>query len=108
MSVRRSKEQRKRERLKQRRRRGSALMIMGILFCTVVVTGAGSVQALRESSELDKKEKELQVRLEEEKKRTEELVEYEAYVNSNEYVEDTAREKLGMAYADEIILMPEE
>ncbi len=108
MAVERSKELRRKERLKRRRKRSSALLIVGILFCAIVVAGVGSVQALWKRGELDKREQELQVRLEEEEKRSEDLKEYEAYVNSDEYVEDVAREKLGMAYADEIILMPKE
>lgn len=49
------------------------------------------------------REQELQKMLEEEQKRTAKIDAYEDYLNSDEFVEDIAREKLGMAYDDEII-----
>ena len=50
---------------------------------------------------------ELQVRLEEEQRRATDLEDYEVYVNSDAYIEDTAKSKLGMLYDDEIIFREE-
>ncbi len=41
--------------------------------------------------------------LEAQQSRQEDLIEYEVYTQSQQYVEDTAKSKLGMAYSDEII-----
>ncbi len=46
---------------------------------------------------------ERQEELEVQQKRQEELIEYEAYTKSDEYVEDMAQARLGMVYGDEII-----
>lgn len=40
-------------------------------------------------------------------KRAEELKEYEEYVKTDEYIEEVAREKLGLVYKDEIIFEPD-
>ncbi len=39
--------------------------------------------------------------------RAKELEEYEEYVKTDEYVEEVAREKLGLVYKDEIIFEPD-
>ena len=49
------------------------------------------------------REAELNVLYEEETEREGKLSDYEEYIDSQEYVEDTARSKLGLIYDDEII-----
>lgn len=62
------------------------------------------------------KEKDLQYRLKEEQleqekaqeeKRTKSLEEYRVYVQTKEYIEKVAKEKLGLVNKDEILLKPE-
>ncbi len=43
-----------------------------------------------------------------EEKRKEEIKEYEKYIETDEFVEDTAREKLGLVYEDEVVFIKEE
>lgn len=52
----------------------------------------------QQSMELIKKEEE----------RTQELKERKAYVNTKKYIEEVAREKLGLVYEDEIIFKAED
>lgn len=59
------------------------------------------------NAEYSSKIADLRVRLEEEERRAEELEDYEVYVNSDAYIEDTAKSKLGMLYDDEIIFREE-
>lgn len=54
----------------------------------------------RQISELKKEKKEAT-------KRAEELKEYKKYVKTDEYIEEVAREKLGLVYKDEIIFEPD-
>ena len=49
------------------------------------------------------REESLKSQLENEEKRREELEKYEQYINSQDYVEDMAKTKLGLVYEDEII-----
>lgn len=50
----------------------------------------------------------LEARKQEETERKEEIAEYKAYTKTNKYIEDVARDKLGLVYEDEIIFEPEE
>lgn len=49
--------------------------------------------------------KDEQASLEDEKA---EMKDYKSYVKSNEYIEEVAREKLGLVYPNEIIFEPDE
>ena len=44
----------------------------------------------------------------EEEKRKEEIAEYQKYTQTDEFVEDVAREKLGLVHDDEIVFIKEE
>lgn len=44
--------------------------------------------------------------IKEEQKRAELLVQRENYMKSREYIEDVAKEKLGLVYPDEVLLKP--
>jgi cell division protein DivIC len=43
-----------------------------------------------------------------EQQRKDEIEDYKEYVETDEFVEDTAREKLGLVYEDEIVFIKEE
>lgn len=49
----------------------------------------------------------LQEQIDAETERAEEIEEKRAYVQTKKYIEDVAREKLGLVYKDEIIFDPE-
>ena len=74
-----------------------------VVMVLLVIMGA---QIVRLSQKLEDKEariSELQEQYEEELLRTSELEELEAYMQSDEYIEEMARSKLGLVYDDEII-----
>ncbi|NLK29222.1 MAG: septum formation initiator, partial [Clostridiales bacterium] len=50
----------------------------------------------------------LELQIKEQEERAKEIKNLEAYVQTKRYIEDVAREKLGLVYEDEIILKPEE
>lgn len=52
-------------------------------------------------------EVELEKQLEEEALRAEEIEELEGYVGTDEYVEDVAKDKLGLVYPNEILFQAE-
>ena len=45
--------------------------------------------------------------IEDEKKRSDKLAEYEIYTRTSKYVEEVAKERLGLVYGDEIIFESE-
>lgn len=59
------------------------------------------------NAEYSARVEDLQAKLEEEERRSSDLADYEVYVNSDAYIEDTAKSKLGMLYDDEIIFREE-
>ena len=96
-------------RRKKRDRWGSRMAIVGI---TVVVASLAVVVNLKSTS-MRKKELEYQIREEalekqktEEENRARELEEYRVYVQTKQYIEEIAKQKLGLVNPDEILLKP--
>lgn len=96
-------------RRKKRDRRGNRMAIVGI---TVVVASLAVVVNLKSTS-MRKKELEYQIREEalekqktEEENRARELEEYRVYVQTKQYIEEIAKQKLGLVNPDEILLKP--
>ena len=52
-------------------------------------------------------EQSLKEQIEAEKERSEEIAEYEKYTQTKKYIEDIAKEKLGLVYEGEIIFKDE-
>ena len=57
---------------------------------------------------LEKRKSELEVMLQTEQERSEELEDKKAYMQTIRYIEEVAREVLGLVYPEEIILRPEQ
>lgn len=98
-----------RTRRKKKDRWGNRLAIIGI---SVVVVSLGVVVNLKSAS-MKKKDLEYQAReetlmkqVEQEKSRAEELEEYRVYVQTKQYIEEVAKQKLGLVMPDEILLKP--
>ena len=71
----------------------------------LVISGIGVWQKIRiYQEEADT----LQTQLENQEARTAQLDAYELYMETDEYVEEVAREQLGMAYPNEILFRPED
>ncbi len=85
---------------------------MAILGITVVVFSLGVVVNVRSISmkkkdmEYQLREKALEQQLEQESQRASELEAYRDYVQGHEYVEEVAKQKLGLVMPDEILLKP--
>ena len=73
-----------------------------------IVILAAQVPKMKKNDVLKAQETELEEQLAEEEARAEELDELEKYVGSEEYVKDVAKDKLGMAEGNEIIIRPEQ
>ena len=50
----------------------------------------------------------LQNKIDAEEARTQDIADLEAYMQTDEYAEQVAKDKLGLVYEDEIIFKPEE
>lgn len=98
---------------KSRRKRkdkwGNRMALIGITFVVfslaVTVTIKGS--SLKDKDlEYQIKEENLMVQKEKEKDRAAELSEYRIYVQTKQYIEEVAKQKLGLVNPDEILLKP--
>jgi cell division protein FtsB len=75
-------------------------VVMLILFTVVTIKGVGLSQ---KAQDLQTKEASLKAQIEAEESRTEEIAEFEKYTHTRKYIEDTAKDKLGLVYPGEII-----
>ena len=79
-------------------------MFIVIVFC--IVLGVYSLNLKKESNQLEEKKQTLEAQIQQEEDRTKELEELEKYTKTKKYMEDVAREKLGLVYPDEILIQP--
>lgn len=83
-----------------------AIFFILLVLCVVVFISAN--RSYIKNQELDKKEKKIKQLIQEELERTDYIEEQRIYYNSKEYVEELAREKLGLIMPNEILILPEE
>lgn len=94
-------------RKKEKRKNGLKIIAVAVLVLFAVITYS-SIGLQGEKRALEKQQSELQAQLQEEQDRSEELEEKRAYMQTVRYIEDIARNFLGLVYPDETILRPEE
>ena len=87
-------------------RKGVPFICVAVLLCCFVV-GIRSYMLYNEKVELEKRYEVLSNKLESEEERKTELEEKEKYMGTKKFVEDTAKNKLGLVYPDEIVIQPE-
>ena len=96
-----SRVNRRRNRL--RKHRSSVLGISGVILLLVVVVSVSSISLRAKNQSYIEQEAELEAQIQEEKERTEEIEQMEEYVGTEEYIEQIARDKLGLIYENEIL-----
>lgn len=90
-----------RQRLKSHKR--SVLAIGIVLFLLVVMVSVNGMTLRAKEKAYAAQEQELMQQIEEEKARSKEIDDLEKYVGTDEYVEEVARDKLGLVHKNEII-----
>ena len=87
---------------------------LGMILVTVVVVSLCLVLMISMMSLKKKRDgyierqQSLEQQIEDENKRAEDLVEYEKYTKTAAYVEEVAKDKLGLVYEDEIVFQAED
>ena len=89
-------------RVRNENRLGMTAAMLAIVIMTFVV-GINSVSLKQKEEESAAREAELLRLIELEEARSEELVDLDAYTKTKKYVEEVAKDKLGLVYEDEII-----
>ena len=93
----------KSRRIRERRKHLGA---WGIVLIVLFVFGASTVAGIRlkqKNLTYQQREEALQQSIDKEEARSQEVDDLEAYTKTKKYVEDVAKDKLGLVYEDEII-----
>ena len=88
-----------RDQRKHLRAMGILLIVMAV-FC---VTAIGSLQLKQKNQTYQNRETALEKQIADETERSKEIEDLETYTKTKKYVEDVAKEKLGLVYEDEIL-----
>ena len=81
----------------------SVILIIIILILLIIIVGVGRHNIMVKQREYDRKQAMLEEQIDEEKRRSEEIEEYGKYTKTKKFVEDMAKEKLGLVKDDEIV-----
>ena len=106
MNKRTSSRRRKRRSARQFKR--TVVLVSTVLLLMTGMMAFRSMTLQAKNNEYKSQEAELNQEIEKEKERSSEVEEYQEYVQSDEYVKDVAREKLGLVDPDEIVFEPAE
>lgn len=82
-----------------------AISVVVLVLCIAIFCAGRNLA--KKKADLDKRESYLLEQIEEENKRTLSIEEYARYTATKQYVEDVAKERLGLVYKDEIIFEAE-
>lgn len=102
---------RKKRNVRVRRRllehRLSIMMISCVIVVLAVMLSVASISLHKKKQNYKAQEAELLQQLEQEELRSEEIDELDEYVGTDEYIEDVAKDKLGLVYPNEILFKAE-
>ena len=100
---------RRRIRVRKKRQNGLAMVLVTMIVLVMVVVVAINNNRLKTKlAAYREREQILQERIDYEKNRAEEIAEFEKYTGTKRYIEELAREKLGLVYEDEIIIQTQD
>jgi cell division protein FtsB len=87
---------------KKKKRLELRLVTLTIL-CLLIVASFGKMKLRQKNETYQQREEQIMAQLEEEQERSEEIEELKKYVQTKKYVEEVAKERLGLVYEDEIL-----
>lgn len=88
---------------KRKRKSNGKLCVSGIVFMFLIVMSIQIVKLYKEDQTYIAKEKELNEQLEDATEEQQQLADYEQYTQSQQYIEEVAKSKLGLVYNNEIV-----
>ena len=107
MNQMKKRSRRRRLRRGMRGHRQSVFAIIAVLVVLVAVVSVNAMTLRAKEKSYQAQEIELAQQIEEEKARAKEIDELEKYVGTDEYVEEVAKDKLGLVHENEIIFKAE-
>lgn len=103
MSNVRQKSRTNRQSSRLRRHKASVLGISAVLLLLVAVVSVSSMSLRAKNQAYIAQQAELEEKIQAEEERAQEIADLEEYVGTDEYVEQTAKDKLGLIYENEIL-----
>lgn len=93
---------------KRRQNRLGMILVTGVVVSLCLVMTFSMMSLKKKRDGYLERQKSLEQQIEAENRRAEDLVEYEKYTKTAAYVEEVAKDKLGLVYSDEIVFQAEE
>ena len=90
-------------RIREKRKHLGSWAILMVVLVVFAVSTIGSIGLRQKNRTYEAREEALLEEIAAEQERAEEIEELEAYTKTKKYVEDVAKDKLGLVYEDEII-----
>ena len=90
----------------RRRKPQNRMSMMRVSLVVLILAGVVAVKSaqLQQKKEIyEARQKELEAQIADEELRAEEIEEYRKYTQTKKYVEEVAKDKLGLVYEDEIV-----
>lgn len=92
---------------KKRQNKFGMFLVSVVVIMLMVVVAVKSVELREKKAFYAQKEQTLLEQIEAETKRSKEIDEYEKYTQTKKYIEDVAKDRLGLVYEGEIIFKDE-
>ena len=93
---------------KKKENRLSMLMVSVAVLMVLIVVAIRSVDLQAKQAGYDARIAQLNAQIAQEEQRTADIEEYAKYTKTKKFVEEVAKDKLGLVYEGEIIFMPEQ
>ncbi len=98
---------RRRRTVRRRQNRFSMILVTMVVVMILVVVGISQIGLNKKFRENEEVIASLEQQIEQEKARRHEIMDYEEYTHTKEFVEEIAHDKLGLVYENEIIIKKE-
>ena len=95
-------------RLREKRKHLGSWAILLVVLAVFAVSTIGGIRLRQRNRSYEAREEALQEEITAEEGRAEEIEDLEAYKKTKKYVDDVAKDKLGLVYEDEIIFKADE
>lgn len=92
---------------RKRQNRFGMFLVSIVVIMLMIVVAVKSHELQEKKTYYAQREQQLREQIEAEEKRAEEIAEYEKYTQTKKYIEDVAKDKLGLVYEGEIVFKDE-
>ncbi len=93
---------------KKRQNKFGMFLVTTVVAMMLIVVAIKSIELKQKLAVYQAKEQMLTEQIAEEEKRSEEIEEYEKYTHTKKYIEEVAKDKLGLVHENEIIFREED